>query len=366
MARRIEVSQHISLIDWDDETVVDRGLSGTFLTEQQALKINSEEEKTGKIVVLTGATGYCGSYLLHELIANPAIQTIHCVAVRGQNLSHAQSRIPLSSSPKVIVHVGDLSNPHLGLTGQEVDYLTANADLIIHSGARRSFWDSYYELRGANVQSSKVLVAIAAPRRVPIEFLSTSGVLLLDNTIDGQLEASVQGFKPPSNGEEGYTASKWASEAFLENAGRYLELRVKIHRFTPRVKPNEDRTELAALEDLIESTVRLGALPERSTWTGRFDVLRTADLAERIVTAAVNEVSSDDVGQSVVGFKHHSGEACLSPTRLFDFLESRLDDTVKERVGLLEKCGYPWLFSTHDLALIKEENGLVTKLVNRR
>jgi hybrid polyketide synthase/nonribosomal peptide synthetase ACE1 len=291
------------------------------------------------------------------------------VAIRADNLSHAKSRVPLSSSSKVVVHVGDLSLPRLGLTQNIVDYLTANVDLVIHSGARRSFWDSYYELRGMNVLSSKELVAIAAPRKVPIQFMSTSGVLLLDESIDGELEESVRDFKPSNTGEEGYVASKWASEVLLENAGRELGIPVTIHRFTPRSKPNEDQTNLAALEALIESTTKLGAIPERSTWAGRFDVINTGNLAQRIISGAVNELPAEDVE---VEFKHHPSEAALTPTELFDFLESRLGDKIEGRMGMLEwvggikKCGYEWLFSTHDLELAKEENGIVTKLINRR
>ncbi|TEY65541.1 hypothetical protein BOTCAL_0139g00080 [Botryotinia calthae] len=372
MAAHIEVSRVVSTINWNEETAVDvQTLKNVHISHSLSTS-KVETNETSKTVLFTGATGYLGSYLLAELISNQSIQTIHCIAVRASANSDAQSRIPLFSSPKVVVHAGDLSSAQLGLDQETIDYFTANVDLIIHSGARRSFWDSYYELRGTNVLSSKELVRIATPRKIPIQFLSTSGVLLLNKSIDGEREASVRDFKPPNAGQEGYVASKWASEVILENAARELDIPVRIHRFTPRTKPSEKRTSLAALEDLIESTTKLGAIPERSTWAGRFDVVRTQELAQRMITQATNDIFSKSRERGRVTFNHHPGEACLTPTELFDFLEEKLGHKIKSRLGLLEwvggvkKCEYGWFFSTHDLELVKNENGVVTRLVNRR
>lgn len=49
--------------------------------------------------------------------------------------------------------------------------------MILHMGAVRSFWDNYHVLRPSNVHPTKELVKLAAPRRIPIHFISTSGVL---------------------------------------------------------------------------------------------------------------------------------------------------------------------------------------------
>lgn len=372
MAAHIGASRVVSTINWNEETAIDAQALKNVHTSHSLSTSKVETNKINKTVLFTGATGYLGSYLLAELISNQSIQTIHCIAVRASAESDAQSRLPLFSSPKVVVHEGDLSSAQLGLDQEMIDYFTANVDLIIHSGARRSFWDSYYELRGTNVLSTKELVRIATPRKIPIQFLSTSGVLLLNKSIDGELEASVRDFKPPNAGEEGYVASKWASEVLLENVARELDIPVRIHRFTPRTKPNEKQTSLAALEDLIESTTKLGAIPERSTWAGRFDVVHTKELAQRMITLATNDISSKSRGHGRVMFNHHPGEAYLSPTELFDFLEEKLGDKIAGRLGLLEwvggvkKCEYGWFFSTHDLELVKNENGVVTRLVNRR
>lgn len=303
------------------------------------------------------------------------MKTIHCVAVRADDLAHAQSRVPdsLMSSGKVIVHAGDLSTQRVGLRQDVADSIASSIDLIIHSGAKRSFWDSYYELRSTNVSPTRELLRLAAPRRVPIEFLSSSGVLLLDDPTQGygskaeEAAASVAASQPPVDGSEGYVASKWASEVILEKASRELGIPVTIHRFTPRATPSADESAgRAALEDLVVPTTQLGAIPERSTWAGRFDVVKTSRLVQQILTPVEGERSDD------IRHVHHQSEAGLSPDDLFDFLEEQLGDKVGSRLALLEwvgaikRAGYGWLFSTHDLALTTSEHGVTTTLINRR
>ncbi|KAI1637132.1 hypothetical protein F4809DRAFT_640890 [Biscogniauxia mediterranea] len=362
MAARIEASREVQTIDWERETAPDDSLAALAGSAAGA-------RTTGRVVLFTGATGYFGPYLLQELADDSSVATIHCLAVRGDDLAHAQRRVPLSAHPKVVVHTGDLAAPRLGLSADTFAALAASADLVIHSGAKRSFWDSYYELRGPNVLSTREVLRLAAPRRAPVHFLSTSGVLLLSDAIDAAGPASsVAAFPPPVDGSEGYVTSKWASEVLLERAGRAAGLPVLIHRFTPRNEPNSREANDAALRDLLGCTARLGALPERSTWAGRFDVVHSQRLARQICASRFRE--GEERGEAV--FAHHQGEACLSPKELFDFLEEKLGEEVKGRMGLLEwvgaikKTGYGWLFSTHDLSLTTTEHGVTTTLVNRR
>lgn len=400
MATLVESARVVDTIDWEQETALDAGLFG--IASRPPV---SSVKTTNKTVVLTGATGYFGPYLLQQLISDPSIAAIHCVAVRAEDHSQAKSRLPSSirANAKITVHHGDLGHPLLGLPQAVFSELTDSADLIIHSGARRSFWDSYYSLRDTNVASTRTLLHLAAPRRIPIHFLSTSGVLLLSDatnpyltpqttatttttTITTTKPPSLLPSPPPTDGSDGYVASKWASEALLERAARALRLPVAVHRFTPwagavaAAPANNGAGGLlgrlaegpgaAALEDLLAPTAALGALPERSTWEGRFDVVRSGSLARAVV--GVEFEGAEGEGGPGVRFVHHAGEAALSPGELFDFFEERLGGVVKGRMGLLEwvgaikREGYGWLFSTHDLALTRRENGVETRLVNRR
>ncbi|KAM7189008.1 hypothetical protein V8F20_010311 [Naviculisporaceae sp. PSN 640] len=387
MAALIETSQPVETVDWNKETSLDEDLLDKVSTHNTGHRpALAPVKQQGRVVLLTGATGYFGPYILGQLLSDPSIATIHCVAVRAESPSHAKNRVlqamstattmtcpdtTMSMSSKIVIHPGDLGHPLLGLSEAVFAELTASVDLIIHSAARRSFWDSYYSLRDSNVLSTRTLLHLSAPRRVPVHFISTSGVLLLGPPESGAAPGSVSRFEPPVDGSNGYVATKWASEVLLERASRDLQIPVTVHRFTPRPdeapRADDDETKAACLDDLVEATIGLGnVVPERSTWAGRTDLVRSEGLAKAIVDATVDDSKKTQ-------FMHHEGQVTLWVDELFDLLEGRLEGKIESRMGLLEwvgavkRQGYRWLFSTHDLILTrKEANGIRTVLVNQR
>ncbi|KAL8754762.1 MAG: hypothetical protein Q9184_005008 [Pyrenodesmia sp. 2 TL-2023] len=140
MAARIEASRFVRTVDWDNETALGHELV-RLASKAAGVDDNERIKAHDRTVLLTGVTGYLGPYLLRQLIDNPTVKTNYCVAVRTNNLAYAQSRIPdsLISSGKVIVYTGDLSAQRVGLRQEVADSIASSIDLIIHSGAKRSF-----------------------------------------------------------------------------------------------------------------------------------------------------------------------------------------------------------------------------------
>jgi hybrid polyketide synthase/nonribosomal peptide synthetase ACE1 len=131
MACKIEESVGVETIDWERETAV------PFVEIPTPVEPYTAPRNQPKVVVLTGATGFLGRHLLNRLENDLNITKIHCVAVRDKSVA---------SSPKVSVHYGDLSDLMLGLSQPEFEDLSLSADVIIHLGAIRSFWDNYHAL----------------------------------------------------------------------------------------------------------------------------------------------------------------------------------------------------------------------------
>jgi hybrid polyketide synthase/nonribosomal peptide synthetase ACE1 len=119
-------------------------------------------------IVLTGDTGHLGRELLRQLIENGTVREIHCIAVRR----HERLR---GISNRDHIYTGDLSAPLLGLSPQAASIVFAKADVIIHNGANLSHLKYYRSLKADNVGSTRELVRLAAPRRIPIQFVSTAG-----------------------------------------------------------------------------------------------------------------------------------------------------------------------------------------------
>lgn len=107
-------------------------------------------------------------------------------------------------------------------------------DAIIHLGGARSFWDHYHTLRDANVYSTRELIRLAAPRQVPIHYISTMGVLPRQEVDAIAAPASSAArYISPVDGTNGYVATRWASERMLERAGEVLGVPSTIYRFVP-------------------------------------------------------------------------------------------------------------------------------------
>jgi thioester reductase-like protein len=205
-----------------DVADADEQISKTFLdAEVERLSANlpvlnmSAGDTNIKIIVLTGATGYLGSFILAELLlAHPEAQVI-CITRAGglqrvlAALSRTRVEIPSGRIEANVRHVqGDLAAPQLGL-GQADAEAVSQADLIIHNGALVHWTRPYGALRAANVDSLLALLALG--RRDPparLTFVSGGGQTALDSGVEDVF-----------TGINGYTASKYVAEQLCARAG---------------------------------------------------------------------------------------------------------------------------------------------------
>ncbi|MFC4065313.1 amino acid adenylation domain-containing protein [Actinoplanes subglobosus] len=194
------------------------------------------EPYSGGPILLTGATGFLGSYLLHGLLTGTDAE-IHCL-VRATDRDHARVRLVaaqrhhrLGDPPpdRVRPLAGDLSRPDLGLTGTEFADLSDRLELIVHAGAYVNFTYPYAQLAPTTVGGTREIVRLAMPRRVPVHFVSTLAVLAGFGAA-GVREVSED--TPPAHPEHlfmGYTETKWMAESVLARAARD-GLPVGVHR----------------------------------------------------------------------------------------------------------------------------------------
>lgn len=211
-------------------------------------------------ILLTGATGFVGAHILHDLLRTE-IETVFCL-VRAADDARARRRIvdtlaaydlPISDAdPRIVVLKGDLEQPDLGLAPGIRDHLAASLDAIVHAGAMVNFLHDYRRHRTANVDGTAALLRLAARGR-PKRFvhLSTLSVFPLG---DGPPDGGIAETATPLDGtgiDGGYNQSKWVAER-LASAARERGLFVDICRLG-EIMPHA-RTGIAnptALSDLI-------------------------------------------------------------------------------------------------------------------
>ena len=289
-------------LEWDDSVISSHTVKGAA---------------TSKVVVLTDATGFLGQYLLKHLSEDPRVEKIHCIAIRN-----TKNRQSLPNAVKAIFHEGDLTLPLLGLPEDTAAAIFEEADVIIHNGADVSHLKTYQTLRPANLKSTKELVKLSFGRQVSLHYVSTAGVaLLVPRETFG--EVSVASTLPPSDGSNGYTASKWASERYLERINERFGLPVWIHRPSSITRSSgflgEDALEMELLQNLLKYSRLMKAVPVSEKLQGSVDLVSAENVAQGIVGRAMETRSS--FPSPSVKYVHQTGDFCLPISHMKAFLE---------------------------------------------
>ncbi|KAK0614866.1 hypothetical protein B0T17DRAFT_562985 [Bombardia bombarda] len=316
MAKQIEESTSVSVIDWEKETALpDLSLPGQ-------VDVHQPIKTTNKVVLFTGAGGFLGKHILAQLIASPDIAKIHCIGLR-EKPAGTPRKLAVSPSPKIVMHRGDLSEPWLGLSQTEFMEMAGEVDSILHIAAVRSFWDNYHLLRPSNITPTQQLVRMAAPRHIPIHYVSSAGVVPKES-IEGAPE-SVAAHPPASDGSDGYLATRWASEQILERASSILGVPIFIHRFTPPKTSTSKTSEMVttALEHFAKFVEEMSTMPDWKGVKGHFDMTPAARAAGELAAGILGGKSENETS-SVVRFLHHDCEVQIDVNEMMAFLAERV------------------------------------------
>ncbi|WP_194815468.1 non-ribosomal peptide synthetase [Nocardia sp. XZ_19_385] len=208
-------------------------------------------------ILLTGATGFLGAFLLRELLDRTSA-TIYCL-VRADNETAAHARILAAGAryridfsgqeARIVAIPGDLAQPRLGLTAQRFLELAERTDEIYHNGALVNHLEPYDRMRAANVAGTTEVLRLAATARVkPVHYVSTSSA-------------------PPTadlpSGLPGYVLTKWVAEQ-LVRAGAQRGIPATIYR--PGLITGDSRTGAAGTDDawwtMLRSMLVTGMAPD--------------------------------------------------------------------------------------------------------
>ncbi|QKX54444.1 uncharacterized protein TRUGW13939_01530 [Talaromyces rugulosus] len=297
------------VVDWKAETAIP-----AHFDQVQYSQSHSELQE----VILTGATGFFGTSLLRALIDNPSVTRIHCISLRP-NQDGSPRQLDVQSS-KICLYGGDLAHPKLGLQEDEALLLTRTVDCIIHNGADVSFLKPYTSLRAPNVLATRYLTELSLPRRIPFHYISTASV----TTLSGQEtfpEISVSPFAPPADTLPshitGYTASKWASEVFLEKVSVRYGIPVYIYRPTSIICPGMLANNVVGA--VFETSRRMKVVPSTGGWTGYMDLISVEQATKRVMNWVVaHKVQTHGTG---VRFVHVCGETRFKVCELKKYME---------------------------------------------
>ncbi|RAH75492.1 uncharacterized protein BO66DRAFT_467184 [Aspergillus aculeatinus CBS 121060] len=328
IARTTPGDTTVGVLDWKTETSLTPDLArivGPPLPSTSLLRCPP------RVIVLTGASGFLGQHLLRHLLAQqqPVVDQVICIAVR--QLADRAHLFAGMDRQRVVCYEGDLAAPRLGLKEDDAQRIFGTADAVIHNGADVSHLKNYHTLKGANVQSTQELVRLCLPRGIPLHYISTAGVAMF-TTREAFAEVSAGDAQPPSDGSDGYTATKWVSELYLEQASQTFQLPVWIHRPSSVVRQeragaaeaidqDQDNVDARPMFDLLQNLLRysrhLKAVPVSTNLKGSLDLVSVQNVARGVVKAVV----AQSIDQREVAYSHLTGDFELPIDGLKEYLE---------------------------------------------
>lgn len=296
---------HEPILDWKAEIAID---SSTMQLAEAISEPQRLPRKPPGVIALTGSTGFLGKSILAQLTADPGIIKIYCLAIR-----RSHSILPnIFSHPKVHLCPGDLITPNLGMSPDQFARISDTADAIIHVGADTSFLKTYKTLRQINVFSTKEVVRLALPRRLAVHFVSTASVVRLAGKEEFGEESVAQ---YPPGWEDGYIASKWVCEAYLEQVNQMLGLPVVVHR--PSNITGQDMPESDFVTNLIKHARETGTVADTSSWRGSLDFVSVESAAQTIFDAVMDFRNSlQTETRECIRYMYESGEVTIAVNEL--------------------------------------------------
>lgn len=230
-------------------------------------------------VLLTGATGFLGAFLLNDLLESTSAQIICLVRFNDPSEEDTPGGIARirrnlldlglwndSIMERVEILPGTLSRKRLGLSPPAFDELAARVQVIVHAAATVNLVYPYAALRNANVGGTREILRLACRGGATVQYISTNGVLPPSQR--GWPEGTMLYVdEVPEKLLDGYGQTKWVAEQLVLESGR-RGLPVKIHR--AGTISGHSMTGAANAWDLLSAliveSIHLGYAPDVEGW----------------------------------------------------------------------------------------------------
>ncbi|WYZ38702.1 hypothetical protein EsH8_III_000616 [Colletotrichum jinshuiense] len=276
-------------------------------------------------VLLTGATGYLGAFLLKYLIETTSANIICLVRfadptddMRPAGMARIRKNLidlgiwDDSMLDRMEVVPGNLSREQLGLAPEVYDDIVSRVEVIIHAAATVNLVYPYAALRSPNVGGTREILRLASKSGATLHHVSTNGVLT--PSVEGWSEdAMVDIDDVPEKLIDGYGQTKWVAEKLVyEAASRGMP--VKVYR--PGTISGHSKTGSCNAWDLLNALIveslHLKTAPYVDGW---FAEMTPVDFVSAAITTLANHV---DTKQLV----YHLGDPSpVSAASIFDSLK---------------------------------------------
>ena len=250
-------------------------------------------------ILLTGATGFLGAFLLNELLESTSAQIV-CL-VRFNNPSNDDKAAGVVRLRRNLLDLGlwrdsimdrveilpaNLAQGLFGLSSEVFEDLADRVQVIVHAAATVNLVYPYAALRNANVGGTREIIRLACRGGATLQYVSTNGVLPASNDPWPE-EARIDVGDVPAKVPDGYGQTKYVAEQLVHEAGR-RGLPVRVYR--PGTISGHSSTGSTNAWDLLSAliveSVLLGYAPLIPGW--RAEMTPVDFVSQAIITLSNN------------------------------------------------------------------------------
>ena len=230
---------------------------------ERATQLTEVKEGQADSILLTGATGFLGTRLLHQLTANAGVKVI-CL-VRGSDDAQARDRLlkalarnRVSISKQRLGNVtavaGDVSLKQFGLSQSAYRSLARSINHVVHSAAEVNSAKTYSQLRPTNLLGTWEVVKFCSVGQLKkLDYVSTLSVFVSTDRFQGTMTED-DDLQETKRVYGGYAQSKFAAERLVRKA---TGLRLKESRIFRLGLLTADRaTDVFPATDLLTLVVK--------------------------------------------------------------------------------------------------------------
>lgn len=234
-------------------------------------------------VLLTGATGFLGAFLLDELMRQTDA-TVYCL-VRAKDAEDGLARLRDNLggyqlwkdefAERIVPVIGDMGLANMGISEEARTDLASRIDAIYHCAARVSWLLPYSHLRDTNVGGLVQILRLAcAGRTLPVHYVSSLGTAFMrpfeyHEMVEWVTRTSGLGTESILELPLGYLESKWVNMHIVAKA---RERGIPISLYAPgligghSVSGADSLSESQFLHALIKGSAQLGGFPDAEGW----------------------------------------------------------------------------------------------------
>lgn len=253
-------------------------------------------------VLLTGATGFLGAFLLNDLLESTSARILCLVRFSdptGEDTSAGVGRIRKnlldlglwhdSILERIEVLPGNLSHKRLGLVPDDYKELVAKVQVIVHAGATVNLVYPYAALRDANVGGTREILRLAGESGATLQYISTNGVL--PPSKNAWPETSMIAIEEvPEKLVDGYGQTKYVAEELVHEAGRRgMPVRILRAGTISGHSTSGSTNTYDLFTALIVESLHLSFSPDIAGWLAE---MTPVDFVSKAITHIANDTQS--------------------------------------------------------------------------